>query len=63
MAEQTFELISVEEFARRMSVSRSTVFIWLAKGYFAKGLSKHPPAEPGAFKIVNRSKRCVQKII
>jgi len=25
--------------------------------------SKHPPAEPGAFKIVNRSKRCVQKII
>ena len=26
-------------------------------------ISKHPPAEPGAFKIVNRSKRYVQKII
>lgn len=32
-----FELISVEEFARRMEVSRSTVFVWLAKGYLAEG--------------------------
>lgn len=32
-----FELVSVEEFARRMEVSRSTVFAWLAKGYLAEG--------------------------
>lgn len=32
-----FELISVEEFAMRMEVSRSTVFVWLAKGYLAEG--------------------------
>ncbi len=26
-----FELITLEEFARRMGVSRSTVFSWLSK--------------------------------
>lgn len=30
-------MISVEEFASRMGVSRSTVFAWLAKGFLAEG--------------------------
>jgi hypothetical protein len=30
-------MIPVEEFARRMRVSRSTVFFWMAKGYLAQG--------------------------
>jgi excisionase family DNA binding protein len=37
MSSQHFEMISVEEYARRMSVSRSTVFDWLAKGYLEEG--------------------------
>lgn len=37
MSTQDFEMISVEEYARRMSVSRSTVFDWMAKGYLKEG--------------------------
>jgi len=37
MGTQGFEMISLEEFAKRMAVSRSTVFAWLAKGYLAEG--------------------------
>jgi len=32
-----FELITLEEFARRMGVSRSTVFSWLSKGLIKEG--------------------------
>lgn len=34
---QDLEMITLEEYARRMSVSRSTVFDWLAKGYLEEG--------------------------
>lgn len=37
MKPNDFEMITVEEFAARMGVSRSTVFVWLAKGYLAEG--------------------------
>lgn len=32
-----FELLTVEAFAHRMGVSRSTVFSWIAKGYLPEG--------------------------
>ena len=31
------ELLTVDEFARRLGVSRSTVFAWLSKGYLPEG--------------------------
>ncbi|AJE03599.1 helix-turn-helix transcriptional regulator [Geobacter pickeringii] len=37
MADVEFELVDVAEFARRMGVSRSTVFDWLARGRFTPG--------------------------
>ena len=37
MKQHDFEMISVEEFAARMGVSRSTVFAWLAKGHLPEG--------------------------
>lgn len=37
MRSQDFEMITLEEYARRMSVSRSTVFDWLTKGYMEEG--------------------------
>lgn len=37
MDTRDFEMISVEEFARRMDVSRSTIFSWLTKGYLIEG--------------------------
>ncbi len=37
MKPHDFEMISVEQFAVRMGVSRSTVFAWLAKGCLTEG--------------------------
>ena len=37
MGAKAFEMLTVDEFGKRMEVSRSTVFAWLAKGYLTEG--------------------------
>lgn len=37
MAESGFEMLDVEEYAKRLSVSRATIFDWKAKGYLKPG--------------------------
>lgn len=37
MSTHAFEMITVDEFARKMEVSRSTVFDWIAKGHLVEG--------------------------
>jgi hypothetical protein len=37
MGTKAFEMLTVDEFGKRMGVSRSTVFAWRAKGYLTEG--------------------------
>jgi len=37
MGTKAFEMLTADEFGKRMGVSRSTVFAWRAKGYLTEG--------------------------